>query len=409
MATVRTHAMAHGGEAIGRLDSGKTVFVAGGLPGEVLTLVDLVERDRWGRAGIGEIVEPSPARVEAPCPYAGTCGGCQWQHVDYPAQLEYKRSIVEGQLRHLGGLADPVVRATVAPGPSLRYRNKMNFQVVGGATGQYQAGSHDLVPIDACLLLVPELSELYGRIGDLPDVSKIVIRHGTRTGDSMVVVDGPVPAEAAEWGASVVRRDGTKLRVVHGSEHLHEVVAGVRLRITGPAFFQVNTPGADALVDLVGEIIRPTAGDVLLDAYSGGGLFTVTVGATAERVVAIETGGHSVADFRHNVRASGIDHAEIIEGRVEATLTDPVDEWSLAICDPPRTGMGRAAIEGIVTPRPRAIAYVSCDPASFARDVRIFGELGYTLSWAAPVDLFPQTFHIETVGCLVRDDAEWDL
>ena len=193
---------------------------------------------------------------------------------------------------------------------------------------------------------------------------------------------------------SVVHRDQGRIRRVIGADFIHEVVADVRFRITGPAFFQVNTPGADQLVRLVGEALEPTLDDVLLDAYSGGGLFTATVGTTAGRVVAVETGEEAVADLQHNLRVNDCFNAELIDGRVEDVLADPVDDWSIAICDPPRTGLGRDGVMGIVQPRPRAIAYVSCDPASFARDVRYFDDVGYDLVQATPVDLFPQTFHV---------------
>lgn len=395
---VSTRDMAHGGEAVGSLPDGKTVFVAGGLPGEQLTVTDLVDRGSWGRAALVSVIEPSPARVDPPCPYFGRCGGCQWQHAAYQAQLDYKRSIVAGQLAHLGNLAGINVRPTVAPGPPFRYRNKMNFQVEHGQTGQYAAGSRTLVPLDSCMLLLPELAELYGRLGAVPNATRIVIRHGMRTGQSLVVVDGQIPDQAAEWGASVVRKRRGTAEPIIGPDHIHEIVAGVRFRITGAAFFQVNTWAADELVALVAEALQPRPDDVLLDAYAGGGLFTATVGRHAGRVLAVETGDDAVADLRHNLRSNSVDAAEVIEGRVEDVLADPVDDWDLVICDPPRTGLGEPGVAAVTGSRPRVIAYVSCDPASFARDARLLAGRGYSLDWVAPVDQFPQTFHVELVA-----------
>ena len=165
---------------------------------------------------------------------------------------------------------------------------------------------------------------------------------------------GRSPSRPTTGGVSVVHRDQGRIRRVIGADFIHEVVADVRFRITGPAFFQVNTPGADQLVRLVGEALEPTLDDVLLDAYSGGGLFTATVGTTAGRVVAVETGEEAVADLQHNLRVNDCFNAELIDGRVEDVLADPVDDWSIAICDPPRTGLGRDGVMGIVQPRPRA-------------------------------------------------------
>ena len=401
--TLRTHDMAHGGDAVGRHD-GKAYFVAGALPDETVTITDVVDRGSFAKADLLEVVEANPGRVTPSCPHFSECGGCQWQYAGYPAQLEMKRTVVAGQLRHLGRIADPPVRDTVAPGPPLGYRNKMAFNVIDGQPAQFRKGTHTLVPIEACQLLVPELADWYARLGPLDGVERIVIRAGTRTGERLAVIDGEIPAQADDWEVAVVHRDRGRLTRVIGPDHIHEIVADRRFRITGPAFFQVNTPGADALVRLVDEALAPTIDDVLLDAYSGGGLFSVTVGAGAGRVVAVETGAEAVADLQHNLRSNDCYNAELIDGRVEEVLADPVDDWTIAIADPPRTGLGLEGVMGITQPRPRAVAYVSCDPASFARDVRHFAELDYQLEWAAPVDLFPQSFHIETVGLLTRQD-----
>ena len=408
MTEIRTHDMAHGGEAVGRSD-GKAYFINGALPDETVTITDVNDRGSFARERLLDVVEASAQRVTPTCPHFGACGGCQWQYSSYEGQLHMKRDIVEGQLRHLGRVENPTVRDTVAPGPPLGYRNKMAFNVVDGKPGQFRRGTHIVEPIDACQLLVPELAELYAKLGPLKGVDRIVLRTGTRTGQTLVVIDGTVPAQADDWDVSVVRRDRGRLIRLIGADHIHEIVADVKFRITGPAFFQVNTPGADQLVALVGEALDPTLDDVLLDAYSGGGLFTATVGRTAGRVVAVEKGPETVGDLQHNLRVNDCFNAEMIDARVEDVLANPVDDWTIAICDPPRTGLGIEGVMGIAQPRPRAIAYVSCDPASFARDVRHFSEIGYRLEWATPVDLFPQSFHVEIVGKLVEEDVGFGL
>ena len=178
---------------------------------------------------------------------------------------------------------------------------------------------------------------------------------------------------------------------------LVETVAGVAFRITGDAFFQNNTPGAEALVGLVAEALAPRPGETLLDAYAGGGLFGLTVGRGTAGVLAVESDPVAVEDLRHNAEAAPMP-VRVVEGAVEEALPLLEARWDLAVADPPRNGLGEGGVRAVVAGRPRAIAYVACDPASLARDTRMLVEAGYRLEWAVPVDLFPQTFHVETVA-----------
>jgi 23S rRNA (uracil1939-C5)-methyltransferase len=183
---------------------------------------------------------------------------------------------------------------------------------------------------------------------------------------------------------------------VIGPPHIHEEVAGIRFRVTGPAFFQVNTDGADTLVGLVQNALQPNASDTLLDAYSGVGLFAAAVGKSAGRVLAIESSGLAAADLRHNLMAAGLPDYQVMRGRFGEVVLP--DRWDVAVCDPPRSGLGDGGVSSLTAGQPRRIAYVSCDPASLARDTRLLEAAGYRLVKATPVDLFPQTFHVETVA-----------
>jgi 23S rRNA (uracil1939-C5)-methyltransferase len=194
----------------------------------------------------------------------------------------------------------------------------------------------------------------------------------------------------------VVQRRGHRLAPVAGAQSIVETVAGVALRITADTFFQNNTAGAEALVALVAEALEPRPDEVLLDAYAGGGLFGLTVGRAAASVIAVESSDAAVADLRRNARTASMP-VRAVAGAVEAALPH-LGTWQIAVADPPRTGLGERGVQAIVGGRPRAVAYVSCDPASLARDTRALMAAGYRLDWAAPVDLFPQTFHIETVA-----------
>ncbi len=395
MVDLDVHDMAHGGEAVGRHD-GKAVFVAGAIPGERARVSLVSESGTWARAHLEEVLTPAPARVPPPCPHFADCGGCQWQYMTYAEQLKWKSSIVAGQLRHLGGVSDPEVAPIVASSAPYGYRNRMTFHVESGLPALYRHRSKQLVPISACLLLVAGLAELYDRLGDLSGVHELTLRIGTTSGERVVLIRGRIPEQAAEWAASVVRLAGRRFEPVIGPPYIHEEVAGIRFRITGPAFFQVNTVGAESLVELVRDALQPSGSDTLLDAYAGVGLFAATVGTLAGRVIAVESSGVALADLRHNLSEAGVPNHEVVRGRFEEVA--PGTSWSLAVCDPPRTGLKTQGVSAIVAGGPRRIAYVSCDPASLARDTRLLDGVGYRLVKATPVDLFPQTFHVETVA-----------
>lgn len=391
--------IAHGGEAVARLD-GKAHFVDGAMPGERVVGDVVKDGGTWARVELRRVLEPASQRITPPCPHFGVCGGCQWQFADYAAQVEWKQRILAGQLAHLGRLADPPVRPTVVVGAPLGYRNRVDLDVTAGRPAFHRRRSHALEPIDACLLLEPRLAGLFGRLGDLTGVRRITLRIATTTGALLAIVTGAVPDQAQTWECGVVQRRKGEVRAVMGTGEITETVAGVDLRISADAFFQNNTSGAEALVGLVAEALAPRSGETLLDAYAGGGLFGLTVGAAAAGVIAVESDPLAVGDLRHNGAASPVEHRVVAAPFESAQIGG---RWDAAVVDPPRDGLGPAGVAAVTRGRPRAIAYVSCDPASLARDCRTLAETGYRLHWAAPVDLFPQTFHIETVAAFVAE------
>jgi len=405
-------AMAHGGSALGRHES-RVIFVPYTIPGETVRVEVVEEHKRWARARLVEILVPSPQRVEPPCPYFGLsangqprCGGCQYQHIDYEAQLAFKREVVADQLSRIGGLEVDVEEAIGAAEP-WRYRNNVQFHVTPeGYLGFLAADSDQIVPVEECLIIDPLLDDLWDTF-DMrwPQLYHLSLRCGSATGDTMAIfeleeyqdfdidVDFPV-------SCVLLLPDGEAVVLV-GDLRLVEHVAGRDYGISAGSFFQVNTGGAEALVALVREFLAPQGDETLLDLYSGVGLFGLALAGEVGRVVAIESAPSAVEDFHFN--AAGLENVTLLEGKVQSVLgrlEEPVD---LVVLDPPRAGAGERVVAEIARLAPGRIVYVSCDPATLARDARHLTDAGYRMAVVQPLDLFPQTFHVETVALFVPE------
>lgn len=370
---IRLDTMTYGGDALGRHE-GKAIFVAGGLPGELVRVVVEEDRARFARARVIDVIEPSPDRITPRCSHFGfqaeACGGCQWQHINYAAQLRYKTAIVREQLQRLGGLADPPVRDSI-PSPAVwQYRNHAQFhRAENGRPGFQAARSHHVVPLDECHIIEPPLLEWLQVRRRMP-----VDRCGVRIGNT--------PDQLA--GATLFQlKDAT-------------------LRVSDESFFQVNTSLIETLIDQVLTKVTPHSSDTLLDAYCGVGLFSRFLAPRVDRVIGIESSSSAVRDFHANL--AGFDRVEIRRGRVEDILAKLALPLHAAVVDPPRAGCGPRVIAALIERRIDRVVYVSCDPATLARDVRQLLAGGYELIEAQPVDLFPHTFHIETVALLQRAD-----
>ncbi len=408
MMELHPHDIAHGGEAVARHD-GKAYFIPGAMPGEVVTATVVEDKGSWARTSLVSVIAESPARRTPPCPHASDCGGCQWQFADEEEQRRWKRSTVIGQLEHLGKIDTPLVHETVAAGPDLGYRNRMDFRVVDGSPALFRQRSNDLVPLRECLLMVPELQEVFSRLGDLSGVERITLRAGTNTGSVIAVVEGDLPDQIDTWGITVVHRTDRGIQTVIGNDVLTEIIDGVTFTIPSDGFFQNNTDGAEALVRLVGDALDVEPHETLLDGYCGVGLFGATVGRSCGRVVGIDSTPGAVKYARMNLANAGIDH-HVIAGSFTKDIEALDEYWDVAVVDPPRKGLGARGVEAVTAAMPRRIAYVACDPASLARDARTLSEYGYEFVEATPVDMFPQTYHIEIVARFDRlqlddDDA----
>ncbi len=407
-------AIAHGGEGIGR-HAGKAVFVPYTIPGERVRAEIIEEKERWARARLVEVLEASPDRVEPPCPYfgPGKCGGCQWQHIRYERQAELKQAIVADQLRRLGRLTDPPVTDIVVmadPADDSRfldygYRNHVQFALdAEGRLSFRRTASHDLIAVDHCLLLAERLDELHAAL-DLaePALTGVSLRAGLNTGDALVLFE-TAGDEALELEldvpAACVLKTPAGLRPLIGEPFILEEVDGRRYRVSAESSFPVNTTAAAALVDIVAACADPQPGDVLLHAYCGAGLYSLALAGQVAEVIGIEASPSACEDFA--VNAGDLLNVSLHEGAVEEVLPALLaggQRADVVVLDPPRAGAGPAVLRDLAALGPRRMVYISSDPASLARDVEHLHAAGYRIMEVQPVDVFPQTFHVD---CVVR-------
>jgi 23S rRNA (uracil1939-C5)-methyltransferase len=381
--TITLGNVAHEGGTVAH-DHGRTIFVDYGLTGE--TVVAELDRERAGVffGRVIEVLDPSPYRISAPCQYFGQCGGCQWQHIDYSHQLDLKRQIVRDQLHRIGRFGEPPVSPTVGADNPFGYRNHIRFSAKPrGEVGFVRRGTHRFLRVDRCLIADPwindALPKLQGKGGGL---HQIAIRRGVKTGDLLIHPD-----------LSAVENSFPS-----GQKHYHEELLGHRFRVSGASFFQTNTPQAERLIELVRDRLAPQEHETLVDAYAGVGTFAVILAPLVKRVVAIEESAAAVDDAMVNAASSP--NVQYFKGKVEDVLPTLDEQMDCLILDPPRMGAHPGAIAAVVAARPERIAYVSCDPATLARDLRLLVDGGYELLDVTPVDMFPQTYHIECVATL---------
>ncbi|MFJ1543033.1 class I SAM-dependent RNA methyltransferase [Micromonospora chalcea] len=385
-------AVAPGGHCVARV-GGQVVFVRHALPGERV-IAEVTELHRgFARADAVEILDASPERVTPPCPYArpGRCGGCDLQHVAPAAQLDWKLSVVREQLTRLGGLTEEQidalgVRIEALPGGPLGWRSRVRYAVdAAGRAGLLKHRSHEVVPIDRCLIAHPAIQEL-----------PVLPPTGARWPDADAV---ETVASTGGDVAVVAYTEGVPT-AVSGPQRVRETAAGRTFTLPASGFWQVHPAAADALTGAVLDLLDPRPGETAWDLYGGAGLFAAALAGRVggARVTLVESAPEGVAAARENL--ADLRGVEVVAARVETALarrriTGPVD---LVVLDPPRSGAGAPVVRDVVAAGPRAVAYVACDPAAFARDVRTFREAGWRLTELRGYDLFPMTQHVELVG-----------
>jgi tRNA/tmRNA/rRNA uracil-C5-methylase (TrmA/RlmC/RlmD family) len=436
--------VAHGGWCIARPDDGPVIFVRHALPGETV-LVRITEvTSRLARAEAVEVLAPSPDRVQPPCPHAapGGCGGCDWQHAALPAQRSLKAAVIRQQLRRLAGLEREVTVEALPgdeePGGGLGWRTRMQFAVrPDGMAGLRAHRSHEVIDIGKCLIAHPGIDDLGIPARRWPATASVEALVAAGSGERAVIITPSGASRTARpartrphpprerpslpdppWADSVLRRSGDRLTPVRGHAYLRQRAAGRDWRVSAGAFWQVHPGAADVLTDAVLTALQPGPGDTALDLYCGAGLFA---GALAPAVgpsgivVGIEADAAAVRDARRNLRESPWvrihrgDVAEVLArggrpDRQQGPGSAALPAARLVVADPPRSGLAREVIDYLGAADHHAVrfAYVSCDPATLARDIGLLGARGWTLADLRAVDAFPMTHHVECVATLVR-------
>jgi 23S rRNA (uracil1939-C5)-methyltransferase len=423
--------LVQGGDGLADLD-GLKVFVRQAAPGErVRARVVERKRDYWV-AEVVDILDPSPLRVSPRCPLFGVCGGCHLQHISYDGQLSAKRQMVDETLRRVGRLQVPL-RDVIGAAGQWRYRNKTQYPVgVGVRIGFFERGSHRLVDVPECLLHPESFDRLRLAVRDAAlaagetgydertasgNLRHLVVRQSdpaerllltvvtrTRSIDRRLTaalaalegLDGVIQNINPERTNRIL---GPEDVVLSGQNRLQQTILGRRFRVSSSSFFQVNPSQAETVCREVLRYIEPKGNEVLIDLFCGVGMLSLLVAPNVGRVIGIELDAGAVEDAVCNAEAMGVQNAQFICGDV-AQAIDGVPKSDVVILDPPRKGCEPDTIRRIAGLRPHRVVYVSCNPATLARDLAAFRALGYAAREVTPVDMFPQTYHIEAVACL---------
>ena len=411
LVTLTPHSWGRLGEAMAAYD-GRPVFVFGGIPGEECAAEIVKFHRKYVAARVIRPLSPAPERVAPPCPYFGQCTGCQWQHLDYPAQLRIKRDKVVEALQRVGGIGNPAVDA-VRPSPRpLGYRNHARLTVKRqdgreGVLGFVNRETRRFVRIDRCLLMHEGVNRLLAQLQDrCQETTQLSIR-AAHTAAAPEDGNGGDSGDTADGGGTAVEAGDYLIQpTLHhpdiipatGQKRYRESVDGHPFLVSSPSFFQVNVEQAAAAAQAVRDGLELNGGDTLLDAYAGVGAFAVLLAGAVKQVIAVEESAAAVEDARRN--AAHLDNVEFIAGRTEEILPTLPAAPDAVVLDPPRAGCQPPALQALIRMRTPRVAYVSCDPETLARDLKTLLAGGYRLLRVTPIDMFPQTHHIEGVALL---------
>lgn len=397
----------YGGEFLARLPDHRPVFVPFVLPEEIVDIQVTQNKKGYARASLIRVVENSKDRINPLCKYFSLCGGCHYQHMEYAEQLKLKKQVVLEQFSRVPGFSEQIFRDIVPSPKEFRYRNNIQFSVnANGKLGFQAFGSNRIITVDDCLLPGEQILQTWKMLDleQFPGLKRIHIREGLQE-EIMLILESDnyveIPSLELDVPVSVVHLSDIGKIVLAGEDHLIYQIKDQYFHVSAESFFQVNTAQAEKMIDLVCEYL-PTKGKIFLELYCGVGLFTRFLADRYDLIYAVEESTSACDDFAINLDVH--DHINLYVGSVKDIVHQLDIHPDAILLDPPRAGIDPKTLESIIAYNAQKIVYVSCDVSTLSRDLKKLLEGGYHLVEITPFDMFPQTFHVETVVKLQRQN-----
>lgn len=399
----------YGGDALARLPDGRAVFIPYALPEELLRIRLVEEKERYARGVISEILTPSPDRIQPRCPHFQDCGGCHYQHIPYQEQLRIKETILVDQLRRVGKIDSPLVKP-IRPSPSpWNYRNHIQFHVAeDGRPGFLKHRSSEIVPIQECHLPEESLNRIWPSFSleYIPGLDRISLRAGEEGQDTLILLESQ-GQESFDFSvdlplSAVLQGPGGEI-VLSGDDFTIIPILDFPFVVSAGSFFQTNTRVAESLVAYTLEVLPLEENSVCLDVYCGAGLFSAFLAPRVKKVIGIESSPSACEDYLYNL--AEFDNVELYDLPAEHVLSALDISPDIILLDPPRAGLSKTVLDSVADLGPDLIVYISCDPATLARDIQRFSQKGFSLEESTPFDMFPQTYHIESFNLLRKTAA----
>jgi len=413
----QVESITHNGEGVARIE-GKAVFIPGAIPGETVDIEMIDNRKFFARARLIEVLKPSPDRTEPPCQHYFACGGCSYQHVSYPRQLQLKGQVVQDAIKRIGGI-EVKVEPVLGMADPWHYRNKVEWHTgnFGGnlSMGYFRPGSQEIVPIETCLLISKGMEDISRYLREdlanlrVPEGCRITVRQSSYNHEIMLIFSA-TGARNIDYArllnhqevVSIYSLENGKLQLHYGDSVLKERIEDIDFEISPLAFFQVNPAQTRVLVNKILEYGSLQQHCSLLDAYCGTGSIALNASKSVRRVVGVENNRQAIKDAKRNAYANGITHCKFIKGACEEIVPRLDEHFDVVVLDPPRAGCKRELIDAVIKNEPLRIVYVSCNPSTLARDLAIMVKSDYQVNIVQPIDMFPQTSHVEVATLLTR-------
>ena len=401
---IKLEKLTYGGEAMGRLPDGRAVFVPFGLPGETVRLHLVQDKQSFARGELLEVLTASAERIDPKCKHFGRCGGCHYQNLPYEKQLQAKTEILRDQLQRIGKIENPPVKEMVASPLEWNYRNHVQFHLTAeGKIGFVNSKGNSTLPIEECHLPETGINSFWPQLQfeSNKDIERVSLRMG-QDEELLVVLESESPETPeleVEADVSIVHLFDEHPIVIVGQDYLTIQILEKVFHVSAVSFFQVNTKMAEKMIEHLLAKIHVSLSTTLLDVYCGVGLFSKFFASKCKLVIGIESSESACADFEINL--DEFDNVELYEGTAEEILPGLIgrlDSSTCVIVDPPRAGIEKQTLDALINIKPQVIAYVSCDQSTLARDAARLIHGGYRLVEVTPFDLFPQTYHIESIS-----------